>query len=177
MYPGQPRTRCVVEDDVEILVLLPPPPRCWDYRLYHPHQHHPSLWRSEEKTLGLKGKQVSVFSISGDISGFEVIPSEDAVCCLHFWSASSDPHHVWLPPGGTDCLSPDGQSLGHLVLLLLPPGSGPHLNSSSVWLCFCLSIAMGAFKRACGGHHTSIDQSKVESLGVYEAVWEPHLPS
>lgn len=34
---------------------------------------------------------------------------------------------------------------------------------------------MGAFKRACGGHHTSIHQSKVESLGVYEAVWE--LPS
>lgn len=32
MYSGLAITLCVTEDNFEVLILLPPTPKCWDYR-------------------------------------------------------------------------------------------------------------------------------------------------
>jgi hypothetical protein len=30
--PGWPQTQAVVKDDLEFSILLPPPPKCWEYK-------------------------------------------------------------------------------------------------------------------------------------------------
>lgn len=68
-------TLCVTDNDLELLILLPPPPKFWDYRHTSPHQAYVVLGH-EPRASCIQGKHCTSYIFWSDSRSGEEKPKK-----------------------------------------------------------------------------------------------------
>lgn len=84
--PGCPQTYCVAENDLKFLILLPPPPNCWNYKCVTPGSDSVVLW-IKPMAVCMLGKQSVNWATSPPCPVFSINPTLDlrARFFFHLW--------------------------------------------------------------------------------------------